>query len=135
MKFEVFSELVNTLQKLEEKSFAANQLGIDLIEYETDFTKATWLAIRSHYGKEASEWIEWFIYERISLSGEVLKAWDENGIEICSTVESLWQTIEEMRLSPTFKEYELPIVSEFSADEIKDKIANFFKPKNNETEN
>ncbi len=135
MKFEVFEELIITLKKCEEQSFAANQLGIDLIEYDTPFSHATWLAIRAHYGKEASDWIEWFLYERESLTGNINQAWDEHGNEICHTIESLWQVVEEIRQSDKFKEYSLPVVNQFDPEKFKeslDNLFNEFKNKNDE---
>ena len=126
MKFEVFEELINTLKRCEEQSFAAHRLGIDLIEYDAPFSHATWLVIRAHYGKAASEWIEWFLYERVSLSGEVNKAWDKEGNEICNTIESLWQTVEEMRNADDFVEYSLPKVEEFDPEKFKQSMENMF---------
>lgn len=132
MKSEVFSELIHTLKKIEEKSFAAHQLGIDLMEYETQYSYAIWITIKAHYGKEAGDWIEWFLYERESLNGEINKAWDKEGNEICDTVESLWRVVEEMRTSPNFVEYSLPSPRDFDADAFMDILNNFFKPKSNE---
>jgi hypothetical protein len=129
MKFEVFDELIATLKKIEERSFAAHQLGIDLMEYETDHSHATWLAIRAHYGKAASEWIEWYLYERQSLNGQINQAWDENNNEICHTVESLWQVVEEIRNSDEYVEYELPTIEKFDAEAFTEKLQNFFTPK------
>jgi hypothetical protein len=128
MKFEVFEELIATLKKCETNSFAAHQLGIDLIEYDTPFSHATWLAIRAHYGKAASEWIEWFMFERDSLSGKTNQAWDKDGNEICHTVESLWKVVEELRLADDFEEYTLPKFREFSEDEFIEKLNNLFTP-------
>lgn len=132
MTFEVFNELITTLKKVEEKSFTAHELGIDLIEFETDHSHATWLAIRAHYGKAASDWIEWFLYERESLNGNINQAWDENGKEICNTVESLWETVEQMRKSEDFKEYTLPVIEEFNAEEFMERFSNFIKPRKDE---
>lgn len=130
MNFEVFEELIVTLKKCEENSFAANQLGIDLIEYDTPFTHATWLAIRAHYGKSASEWIEWFLYERESLNGSINQAWDKDGNEICHTVESLWQVVEELRNSDDFEEYTLPTVEQFDPEKFKESLNNLFNDTN-----
>jgi hypothetical protein len=126
MKLEVFKELIETLKKCEVNSFAAYQLGIDLIEHDSVFSHATWLAIRAHYGKDASEWIEWFVYERESLSGEIYKAWDKDGTEICDTVESLWKVVEEMRTSESFVEYSRPTPSEFDPEKFKKSMDDFF---------
>jgi hypothetical protein len=134
MKLEVFEELISTLEKCEAQSFAAHQLGIDLIEYDTPFTHATWLVIRAHYGKEASEWIEWYLYERKSLSGELYKAFDKDGNEICNTVESLWQIVEELRTSSDFIEYSLPIKEEFDPEKFKQAMENMFFNKNEKNE-
>lgn len=127
MRLEVFTEIINAIDRASKRSFAANQLGIDLIEYDTDLEHAVWTAIRAHYGKAGADWIEWYVYERPSLSGDDCKAWDKDGNEICNTIESLWQTVEEIRLSPDFKEYELPAPSKFDENSASEMMENLFK--------
>jgi hypothetical protein len=45
------------------------------------------------FGKFDKEWIDWFIYERVTPSGEILKAHDAEGNEICYDIKSLWEEI------------------------------------------
>jgi hypothetical protein len=45
------------------------------------------------FGKFDKEWIDWFIYERVTPSGEILKAHDAKGNEICYDIKSLWEEI------------------------------------------
>lgn len=138
MKFEVFEELIITLKKCEEQSFAANQLGIDLIDYDTPFTHATWLVIRVYYGKSGSDWIEWFLYEKENLDKSINQAWDEHGNVIADTIESLWQVVEQIRQSAEFEEYTLPIITQFDPEKFNESLNNFFstyKNTNNESSN
>lgn len=134
MKLSVFKEVVNSIQESEQKSYAAMQLGIDLVEYDTKMTHAVWTALRGHYGKEATEWIEWYIYERISMNGEILTAHDKDGKEICNTVESLWEVVEEIRKSPNFVEYDMPKPADFDPQKIINFMEKFFKTQNNDKE-
>jgi hypothetical protein len=48
---------------------------------------------RSASSAELREWIDWFLFERESHSGEILKAHDAEGNEICYDIKSLWEEI------------------------------------------
>jgi len=135
MKFDVFEELIKSIKKADARSFEATRLGIDLVEYDTEYSHTIWLAIRAHYGKEAADWIEWYLYERESLNGDINQAWDKDGTEICHTIESLWKVVEEIRLSPNFVEYTLPAREEFDPETVKLSIENFFNKIINTTKN
>lgn len=45
------------------------------------------------FNNDGKDWIDWYLYEKISFDGKVLEAWDENNNPICYDTESLWNTI------------------------------------------
>lgn len=133
MTLEVFTELINTIKAAERKSFAAYQLGIDLVEFETQTTYALWLVIKAHYGEAGADWISWFLYDKQSISGEILKAHDSDGNEICDTIESLWKEVEAIRKSDDFVEYSLKKKNEpFDINEFLNRMNNFFNKQKDE---
>ena len=74
------------------------------------------------------DWIDWYLYERDSLSGEINQAWDKDGTPICYDIPSLWKEVEELRVSEDFKEYELPKrMSEGGLIDFEKLIGKFFK--------
>jgi hypothetical protein len=108
MKLEVFNKIIESIQNQEKRSHEAYRLGIDLINYDVDYTLTIDLLFKAYYGEEGADWISWFLYERDSLTGgEPNAAWDANGDPICFDVPSLWKYVEELRCSNDFKEYEL----------------------------
>jgi hypothetical protein len=59
-----------------------------------------------YYGKEGTDWIYWYLYERDPV-GTIDQATDKDGNAICYDDKSLWEEVEQCRLDNT-KEYELP---------------------------
>jgi len=81
------------MQKLREKNSALYNLGIDTINYDEDFYKIIELLMEKAFSNHNKEWIDWFIYERVTPTGEILKAYDRNNKEICHDVRSLWEEV------------------------------------------
>lgn len=108
MKLEVFDKIITQIQNQRNRSFAANRLGIDLMMYEEDYAEIISLLLSAYYGEAGRDWIDWYLYERDSVNGEVHQAWDEKGDPICYDIPSLWKHVEEIRVGEDFKEYELP---------------------------
>lgn len=106
MKLELFETIISKLNSISERERAAYQLGLDLINYNDLYSSVIDLLFKAHYGKEGSDWIEWFVYEK-SCSEDIC-AYDSDGNEICKTVEELWNIVEDIRISPDFKPYEMP---------------------------
>lgn len=128
MKFEVFERIVTQIQNQQERSFAANKLGIDLITYEEEYSEVIHLLLSAYYGEVGRDWIDWYLYERDSLSGEINQAWDQDNNPICYDIPSLWKEVEELRVSEDFKEYELPKrMSEGGLIDFEKLIGKFFK--------
>jgi len=128
MKLEVFERIITQIQNQQERSFAANKLGIDLMTYEEEYSEVIHLLLSAYYGEVGRDWIDWYLYERDSLSGEINQAWDKDGAPICYDIPSLWKEVEEIRVSTDFKEYELPKrMSEGGLIDFEKLIGKFFK--------
>ena len=102
MNKETFEEVILKLQLMRKKSHKLYDLGIDLMEYTEPYERIIDLLFKSHFNDDQLGWIDWFLYERPSLTekGQYNKAWKtdkETGeqIEICYDIDSLWETIRE----------------------------------------
>jgi hypothetical protein len=93
MKYRDFEILINTIQKNRENSHQLYMMGIDVSSYNDDLFKIIDILMEKAFGEINKEWIDWFVYERITPSGEILKAHDTEGNEICYDIKSLWEEI------------------------------------------
>ena len=93
MKYKDCEILISTIQKNRENSYHLYKLGIDLSNYNDDLFKVIDMLMEKAFGNLNKEWIDWFIYERVTPSGEILKAHDAEGKEICWDIKSLWEEI------------------------------------------
>jgi hypothetical protein len=93
MKYEKFEKLIKDLQMIRDRSSTLHDLGIDIMNYEEPYHRIISELMDKAFGKNAHDWIDWFIYERVTHSGEILKAWDKDQNEICYDIKSLWEEI------------------------------------------
>ena len=107
MKLEVFTEILNRLRKQSDKQDVLYELDIDLINYSDDYTSIINILLEVYYGKEGTDWIYWYLYERDPV-GTIDQATTNDGKPICYDIKSLWQEVEQCRLDNK-DEYELPI--------------------------
>ena len=107
MKLEVFTEILNKLRKQSDKEHALYVLDIDTINFSDNYTSVINILLEIYYGKEGSDWIYWYLYERDPV-GTIDQATTNDGKPICYDIKSLWEEVEQCRLDNT-KEYELPI--------------------------
>jgi hypothetical protein len=92
MTYQQFEILINTLLQKREDQTKIYMLGIDLSSYNDDLYKVIDILMEKSFGIN-KEWIDWFIYERVTPSGEILEAWDENDKPICYDIKSLWEEV------------------------------------------
>jgi len=95
MIYEQFKILIETIEKVRERSSAIHDLGLDLINFEDEYYKIINILMDSVFDEEGHGWIDWYLYERIGFSGKTNLATDENGNEICYDIPSLWETVKE----------------------------------------
>ena len=107
MKLEVFTEILNKLRKQSDKEHALYVLDIDTINFSDNYTSVINILLEVYYGKEGSDWIGWYLWER-DPDGKIDQASTNDGKPICYDIQSLWEEVEQCRLDNT-KEYELPV--------------------------
>ena len=122
MKLEVFTEILNRLRKQSDKHDILYELDIDLINFSDDHASVINILLEVYYGKEGSDWISWYLWERDPL-GTIDQATTNDGKPICYDIKSLWEEVEQCRLDNT-KEYELPVRL---TDEEKLEVLNMIK--------
>jgi hypothetical protein len=122
MKLEVFTEILNRLRKQSDKQDVLYELDVDLINYSDDHNSVINILLEVYYGKEGSDWIYWYLYERDPL-GTIDQATTNDGLPICYDVKSLWEEVEQCRLD-NIDEYELPVRL---TDEEKLEVLNMIK--------
>ena len=93
MKYKEFETIITKLQGLHNRNGALCDLGIDVMAFNEDFYMVIELLMDQAFSDYNKGWIEWFLYERVSPTGEILKAYDEEGKEICYDIKSLWEVI------------------------------------------
>ena len=106
MKLEVFTEILNKLRKQSDKEHALYALNVDLINFSDDYSTVIDMLLEVYYGKEGSDWISWYMWERDPV-GTIDQATTNDGKPICYDVKSLWEEVEQCRLDNK-TEYELP---------------------------
>ncbi len=95
MTYNTFEKLILELESTSVRYSKLYDLGVDLLNYDEPNQKINSLLMLEVFGELGKDWIEWYLYERTTHSGEILKAWDENDNEICYDIPSLWETVKE----------------------------------------
>lgn len=97
MNFEQFKLVIETLEKIRERSYSIHRLGIDLMDYDEPTHVVISTLLESIFKEEGKDWVDWYLYERPGFNGKTNLATDENGNEICHNIESLWETVKPYR--------------------------------------
>ena len=95
MDYEQFKNLIETIEKVRERSSSLNKLDIDLLDFEDSYFKIIDILMKSVFDEEGHGWVDWYLYERIGFNDKVNLATDENGKEICYDIPSLWEVAKE----------------------------------------
>jgi hypothetical protein len=94
MTYNDFKEIIKNLQISVERSHKLNVIGLSTIEYDELYAKTIEILLKNLFNDQGFDWIMWYLYEKNFLKDkEPLKAYDENGNEICQDVSSLWDTV------------------------------------------
>ncbi len=95
MTKDLFEEIILKLQMLHEKNYQLYKLGIDLMEYTEPYERIIDVLFKSSFNEDQLGWIDWYLYERKTISGDILEAHDADGNPICYDIDSLWETVQE----------------------------------------
>lgn len=93
-----FETIILNLQLAHKKSRELYKLGVDLMEYDESYEFVIDELFKATFNEDQHGWIDWYLYEREGLSGKINKAYKTVGkkkVEICHTIDSLWETIQE----------------------------------------
>jgi len=109
MTKETFQKIILKIQLINTKDHEFYKLGVDLSKYSEDHMIIIQELMEEVFNKEQLGWIEWYLYERESLikKGKPNKAWKKVGrkkVEICHTIDSLWETVNEAGQDQAFND-------------------------------
>jgi hypothetical protein len=96
---ELFSKIILTLERLNGRSnILASDLDIDLVKYDEVFYEVIDNLLLLNFGKEISEIIFFYVYDRIDPEGNITYLQDTNGNSvILETVNDLWYLIQNIK--------------------------------------
>jgi hypothetical protein len=98
MTFENFFKILDCYKRGSEMISDLHDFGFDLMEGKFKLSDILYEqlqhSIRSVYGDEGLDWVEWFIFENKYGEGDfVMEAWHEDEL-ICQTYEELYKYLE-----------------------------------------
>jgi hypothetical protein len=96
---ELFSKIILTLERLNGRSnILASDLDIDLVKYDEVFYEVIDNLLLLNFGKEISEIVFFYVYDRIDPEGNITYLQDTNGNPvILETVNDLWYLIQNIK--------------------------------------
>ena len=83
--------LLNLMDADNKKIRDAYRLGIDLIEFTESAQEVVNTLLKHVFDEHQYETLSWWMYEKDFGRREDLQMWDEDGNEVCRTVEELHQ--------------------------------------------
>ncbi|MEY5134929.1 MAG: hypothetical protein RL709_630 [Pseudomonadota bacterium] len=93
MDYEKFKNIIESLEKVGERSHSIYKLGVNLMDYEELYHNIITSLLNSVFDKEGKDWIDWYLYERVGFTNKVNLATDKDGNEICYDIPSLWEEV------------------------------------------
>lgn len=94
MNLKTFTRFIEGLEKRREQNADAYKLGIDILSYDDDYYGNVINPLMIEvFTEQGLDWIDWYLYERVSHTGKNLEAFDEKGKPICFDIPSLYSTI------------------------------------------
>jgi hypothetical protein len=94
-----FEKIILNLQAARKRSNELYKLGVDL-DYDERYEDVIDEFFQETFNADQLGWIDWYLFERVNFSGKIKKAWKKVGrkkVEICHTIDSLWETIQEYK--------------------------------------
>jgi hypothetical protein len=96
MTKQTFEKIILNIQLAQNRSRAIYKLGLDLMDFEETYQIVIDELFRAAFNEDQVGWIDWYLYEREGIKGNINKATKKVGrkkIEICHTIDSLWETV------------------------------------------
>jgi hypothetical protein len=96
MTLETFKILIEGIQNQSNKTHELYKHGVDLLSFNEDYYREVVRPLMSEvFKEEGMDWINWYLYDRVSHTGKNLEAFDKDGNRICFDIPSLYDTIKE----------------------------------------
>jgi hypothetical protein len=102
-----FEKIILNLQAARKRSHELYKLGVDLMDYDERYEHVIDEFFQATFNPDQLGWIDWYLSERVNFSGKIKKAWKKVGrkkVEICHTIDSLWETINEYGQDQAFND-------------------------------
>ena len=93
MNYEKFKNIIEQLELFKTRSHVLYKNGVDLMSYDEPTHKIINDLMSCVFDEESIGWIDWYLYERVGMNGDVLKANDAQGNPICFDISSLWKEV------------------------------------------
>jgi len=96
---ETFEKIIRTIEEIQVRSaLLHSELGLDYANYDEKFYEIIDNLIVMYFGKEASELIFYYIYERISPNGSINELIDQNDQVVpLNNVNDLWVLVNHIK--------------------------------------
>jgi hypothetical protein len=96
---ELFSKIIMTLERLNNRSnLLSADLDIDLVKYDEVFYDVIDNLLLMHFGKEISEIVFFYVYDRIDPEGNIAYLQDSSGNPvILENISDLWYLIQNIK--------------------------------------
>ena len=87
-----FYDIIHDLCQLEAKSQIVSAAGVNVMEYEEGYLKVIKALLEKHFGETKSQIIMWWVFESITIDGEISVLVDEDKKEyIIKTPDELYK--------------------------------------------
>jgi hypothetical protein len=98
---EIFIKLIEKVEKYQKEIDKWAQLDFPI--FDMPIYEISWdiidLTFKSHFNENGVDWIDWYLFERISVSGKIYPYYDENHNPVyVNTAEDLWNLVKDYQL-------------------------------------
>ena len=91
-----FEKIILNLQLSLKRSREFYKLGLDMTQIEEPYQAVIDTLLNVCLNDDQVEWINWYLYDRVGMKGDVLQAYktvDGKQVETCYDIDSLWETV------------------------------------------
>lgn len=101
-KKELFVTIINSIEQIiNRQDLMYAELNLDLTNYDESFLDVIDALIFLHFGKEGTELISYYLWDRVDASGSINSLMDENGEEVVlENAQDLWNIL--VKNNPTY---------------------------------
>jgi hypothetical protein len=97
MNKQSFEKIILNLQAARKRSRELYKLGVDLMEYDESYEFVIDELFKALFNEVQRGWVDWFLYERESHTGKILKAHKKVGrkkVELADKIENIMNLVD-----------------------------------------